>query len=88
MLIHDAQYTDGEYRAHVGWGHSALSDTLTFARRAEVGRLLLFHHDPQRDDDALDALGEEACARWTAGGGDGRQVEIATEGHEVEPTPP
>ena len=31
LLIHDCQYTDQEYPAHVGWGHSALSDTLTFA---------------------------------------------------------
>ena len=33
LLIHDCQYTDDEYPDHVGWGHSALSDTLTFARR-------------------------------------------------------
>ena len=32
LLIHDCQYTDDEYPAHAGWGHSALSDTLTFAR--------------------------------------------------------
>ena len=32
LLIHDCQYTDDEYPEHVGWGHSALSDTLTFAR--------------------------------------------------------
>ncbi|HEY5332601.1 MAG TPA: MBL fold metallo-hydrolase, partial [Solirubrobacterales bacterium] len=31
LLIHDGQYSDEEYRAHLGWGHSALSDSLAFA---------------------------------------------------------
>ena len=42
LLIHDCQYTDDEYPDHVGWGHSRLTDTLTFARRVEARRLLLF----------------------------------------------
>jgi phosphoribosyl 1,2-cyclic phosphodiesterase len=56
LLIHDAQYTDDEYRLHVGWGHSGLPYTVTFAHRSGVRRLALFHHDPLHDDDALDAM--------------------------------
>ena len=67
LLIHDAQYTDAEYTEHIGWGHSGLTDTITFARRSGVERLGLFHHDPMHDDAALDALGEQA--RAMAGGG-------------------
>jgi phosphoribosyl 1,2-cyclic phosphodiesterase len=63
LLIHDCQYTDDEYPSHVGWGHSALSDTLTFADRAAVERLLLFHHDPLHSDDFLDALMREVAGR-------------------------
>ena len=33
LLIHDGQYADAEYPDHVGWGHSALSHSLAFARR-------------------------------------------------------
>ena len=33
LLIHDGQYADAEYPDHVGWGHSALSHALAFARR-------------------------------------------------------
>jgi phosphoribosyl 1,2-cyclic phosphodiesterase len=55
LLIHDSQYTDDEYPAHVGWGHSALSDALVFGQRAGAERLLLFHHDPLHSDDFLDA---------------------------------
>ena len=32
LLVHDAQYTDAEYPAHMGWGHSRITDTLAFAQ--------------------------------------------------------
>ena len=44
--MHDCQYRDEEYASHVGWGHSAVSHALSFARRVETRRVLLFHHDP------------------------------------------
>ena len=56
LLIHDAQYTLEEYPKHVGWGHSALPHVLDFARRAGVGALVPFHHDPSHSDDSLDAI--------------------------------
>ena len=56
MLLHDAQYGDGEYPEHVGWGHSAIAHVVEFARKAEVRQLVLFHHDPYHDDDQLDEL--------------------------------
>ena len=63
LLIHDSQYTDAEYAAgHVGWGHSALGDTLAFARRSGARRLAMFHHDPLHDDATIDALVGEARA--------------------------
>ena len=42
LLLHDAQYGDGEYPRHVGWGHSAIAHVVDFARMADVDRLLLF----------------------------------------------
>lgn len=56
LLIHDTQYTDEEYLLYVGWGHSAISHTLAFARLAGVGRLVTFHHNPGHSDDDLDRL--------------------------------
>jgi phosphoribosyl 1,2-cyclic phosphodiesterase len=56
LLIHDAQYTPAEYDDHVGWGHSAIPDTLAFAAMARARRLILFHHDPEHTDDVLDGL--------------------------------
>jgi phosphoribosyl 1,2-cyclic phosphodiesterase len=55
ILIYDAQYTPEEYRgdhgrSKVGWGHSTYVAGAELARAAGVGRLVLFHHDPQRTD--------------------------------------
>jgi len=83
VLIHDCQYADDEYRGRRGWGHSRLSDALTFASRCEPGRLLLFHHDPAHDDARLEALGQEASDRWV-GLGEPGMVEVAREGRTLE----
>lgn len=56
LLIHDAQYTSDEYVHHVGWGHSALDDTLKFAALSRVKTLVPFHHDPAHSDDDLDRM--------------------------------
>jgi ribonuclease BN (tRNA processing enzyme) len=56
LLIHDAQYTDEEYPAHVGWGHSTISQTMALAEAAGVGTLAPFHHDPSHNDVVLDRL--------------------------------
>ncbi len=55
VLIADATYMDEEYRSHINWGHSPLSEVVGLAHRARVRTLYLFHHDPDQDDDAIDA---------------------------------
>jgi phosphoribosyl 1,2-cyclic phosphodiesterase len=84
LLIHDCQYTDEEYPEHIGWGHSALSDTLKFARRVEARSLLLFHHDPLHSDEFLDEFHGTARRRWEELGGDAAVVRMGVEGSEVE----
>lgn len=71
LLIHDAQYTHAEYTGQVGvsrrgWGHSTLGQACAVARTAGVGQLALFHHDPQRTDDALAVLEDHARARFAS----------------------
>lgn len=56
LLIHDAQYTAEEYPAKVGWGHSTVEYVMKLGQYAEVKRVALTHHDPLRDDDAIDRL--------------------------------
>ena len=59
LLVHDAQYTDDEYRDHVGWGHSSIRQLAAFARMAEVTHVAPFHHDPSHSDAEVDALAGE-----------------------------
>ncbi|MSO41746.1 MAG: MBL fold metallo-hydrolase [Solirubrobacterales bacterium] len=87
LLIHDCQYTDLEHHAHVGWGHSRVTDTLTFARRTDARRLLMFHHDPLHPDDFLDSFYATARERWEELGGEAGAIEMAAEGHSLEVTP-
>ncbi len=87
LLIHDCQYTDEEYPEHVGWGHSAVSDTLTFARRVRARRLMLFHHDPLHSDEFLDDFCADARQAWRELGGDETEVEMGIEGAEVTVEP-
>ena len=56
LVIHDSQYTDPEYPAKKGWGHTTVEWSVAYALAAGVKRLVLFHHDPLRDDDALDRV--------------------------------
>lgn len=56
LLIHDAQFTDDEYRTRVGWGHSSLAHAFEFAALAGVKSFVPFHHDPSHTDDVLDIL--------------------------------
>lgn len=56
VLIHDAMYTEREYRERRGWGHSTFVQALRLAEEAGVGQLLFFHHDPERTDEALDRI--------------------------------
>lgn len=53
LLIADAQYTPEEYSQRAGWGHSTWLEAAKMAAQAKVKRLILFHHDPLRDDDSL-----------------------------------
>jgi phosphoribosyl 1,2-cyclic phosphodiesterase len=87
LLIHDCQYTDEEYPEHVGWGHSKLEDTLTFARRVEARRVLLFHHDPLHTDDFLDSFFGAAVQMWEELGGDPGAIEMAAERRELTVQP-
>jgi phosphoribosyl 1,2-cyclic phosphodiesterase len=82
VLILDTQYTDEEYKAHLGWGHGSLSAAVSLALDSEVEKLILFHHDPSHDDDAIDAMAAHARDLIRASGKK-LEVEAAREGAEL-----
>lgn len=79
LLIHDAQYSEEDYSgpvSHEGFGHSTSVMAARVARTAEVGQLVLFHHDPGHTD--VDVAAIECTAREIF-----PEVVAASEGLEI-----
>ncbi|HEU4681148.1 MAG TPA: MBL fold metallo-hydrolase [Gemmatimonadales bacterium] len=55
-LIHDAMYLDQIIQARAGWGHSTPRQAVDLAAEARCAHLILFHHEPEHNDDAIDRL--------------------------------
>ena len=56
LMIFDSTYTEEEISSRVGWGHSTWQQGLRLAEAAGAKVFCLFHHDPDRDDRAMDGL--------------------------------
>ena len=82
LAIMDTQYTDEEYAKHIGWGHSSLSSVVSLGLDSNVGKLVLFHHDPNHDDEMIDKMVGHARA-LVAKSGKPLEVEAAREGAEI-----
>ena len=53
LLLYDAQYGEGEYGAHRGFGHSTLEEGVALMDRAGVKKMMVVHHDPHSTDKVL-----------------------------------
>ena len=81
LLIHDAQYTPGEFARKSDWGHCTIEYAVWLAGEVGARRLALYHHDPTHDDDTIDRLtaGAVECGRAM-----GVEVFAAREGLAVQ----
>ena len=83
VLIHDAQYTTGDYeQAKQGFGHSTIEMATEVARAAQVEQLILFHHEPTYDDDRLDAMQALARSQFprTSSAYEGMEIDLLLDG--------
>jgi phosphoribosyl 1,2-cyclic phosphodiesterase len=64
LLIHDTQYTPGQYvdpaMPRQGYGHSTYEMAAHVAREAKAEKLVLFHHDPTHDDAKIAGMEKNA----------------------------
>jgi ribonuclease BN (tRNA processing enzyme) len=74
VLIHDAQLFPEELAAEASFGHAVGDYAVQLARRAGARAVVLFHHRPDRTDEALDGLARRL------GGGSEPAVSVAAEG--------
>jgi ribonuclease BN (tRNA processing enzyme) len=79
VLIHDAQYLPSDMPAKHGWGHSVIDEVLALGRDAEARTLVLHHHEPERDDDALDQIAARSAA-WSGEHAPAMTTIVAREG--------
>lgn len=82
VLVHDAQFLDGERPVAVDYGHATIQDAVALAHSCRAGSLVLFHHSPARADSALDDI-----AAWVPQIASGLPVVVAREGMVLEVRP-
>jgi len=58
VLVHAAQLLAEEVAAEAAFGHAAADYAVALAKRAGARQVVLFHHRPDRTDDALDQLAQ------------------------------
>ncbi|MGE4221547.1 MAG: MBL fold metallo-hydrolase [Alphaproteobacteria bacterium] len=64
LVIYDCTYTDDEFPAKVGWGHSTWQQGIRLCREAGAKTLAIFHHDPEHEDEFMERLEAEARQVW------------------------
>ncbi len=60
IVVYDSTYTDEEWPLYKGWGHSTWQEGVRLCEQANVGKLVIFHHDPSHDDDFMDEVARQA----------------------------
>ena len=83
VLLHDAQFLEGERPIAVDYGHATVQDAVALAAECAVSLLVLFHHSPTRTDEALDDI-----ADWAPGLAPGLRIVVAREGDRIDVVPP
>lgn len=60
LVIYDSTYSDEEYPKYRGYGHSTWQEGVRLADAAAAKTLVIFHHDPNHDDDRMDGIAAAA----------------------------
>ncbi|MCK4716870.1 MAG: MBL fold metallo-hydrolase [Candidatus Marinimicrobia bacterium] len=85
LLIFDAQYTFEEAIHKEDWGHSSALVGIDFSIQANVKRMALFHHEPERDDYEIDEILQKSINYKKINYPDADlKILLATEGLEIE----
>lgn len=79
VLVHDAQFLEGERPMAVDYGHATVPDAVQLAEECGAGTLVLFHHSPARSDAALDEI-----ALWAPTLSSDLHVVVAAEGMTLD----
>jgi phosphoribosyl 1,2-cyclic phosphodiesterase len=56
LVVWDAMFTEDELKHKRGWGHSSIEQAEKFSLKANINKLVLCHHAPDRSDHHIDCL--------------------------------
>jgi len=92
LVIHDAQYTAKELKEKTGWGHSSGEYAASICKAAGVKQLALTHHDPTREDEAVDRIVNELQSHFQTnltifGAAEGTEIELEHQSSGSKSTP-
>jgi len=79
VLVHDAQFLEGERPLAVDYGHATVQDAIRLGQDCAAGTVVLFHHSPARTDAALDEI-----AAWAPDLAGNLPVVVAREGTTID----
>jgi phosphoribosyl 1,2-cyclic phosphodiesterase len=79
VLLHDAQFLEGERPVAVDYGHATVQDAVQLGTSCGAHTVVLFHHSPARTDAGLDAI-----ASWAPDLAPGLSVVVAREGMTLD----
>ncbi len=63
IVIYDSTYTDAEFPKRADWGHSTWEEGVRLCDAAGVKTFVVFHHDPDHDDDFMDGIHTAVTAK-------------------------
>ena len=65
LVVYDSTYTDDEFPDKIGWGHSTWQEGVRLCRQAEAKKLVIFHHEPDHDDEFMFNIETQARSTWS-----------------------
>lgn len=64
IVVYDCTYTDQEFKAKIGWGHSTWQEGVRLCKMAGARQLAIFHHDPDHNDDFMRQVEFDSRTEW------------------------
>ncbi|WP_430398151.1 MBL fold metallo-hydrolase [Ferrovibrio sp.] len=62
IVVYDSMYTPAQYKTRKGWGHSTWEAGVALCDAAKAKTYVVFHHEPEHDDAAMDAIAADVEA--------------------------
>ncbi|MDR2842388.1 MAG: MBL fold metallo-hydrolase, partial [Spirochaetaceae bacterium] len=83
VLVYDSAYTEEEYTSgKINWGHTSYEKAISNGANANAKKLVLFHHDATRTDNALIQIEKDFCLSYN--GNCPPEIMLAKEGLTLE----